>query len=59
MLKLVLASASPEQVELLNQIGLEFDIVPADIDENSVGFTEAEICLRKCQKEKLFKQLSP
>lgn len=52
MLKLVLASASPRRVELLNQIGLEFDIVPADIDENSVGFTEAGKYAEEMSKRK-------
>lgn len=41
MLKLILASASPRRIELLKQIGLEFDIMPANIDEDSEGFSEA------------------
>ena len=41
MLKLILASASPRRIELLNQIGLEFDIMPANICEDSEGFLEA------------------
>jgi septum formation protein len=32
--RLVLASASPRRAELLRSIGLEFDVVPADIDES-------------------------
>ena len=31
--RLVLASASPRRSELLRSVGLQFDIVPADIDE--------------------------
>ena len=31
--RLVLASASPRRSELLGSVGLEFDVVPADIDE--------------------------
>ena len=31
--RLVLASASPRRAELLRSVGLEFDILPADIDE--------------------------
>jgi septum formation protein len=31
---LVLASASPRRSELLRSVGLEFDVVPADIDES-------------------------
>ena len=32
--RLVLASASPRRSELLRSVGLEFDVVPADIDES-------------------------
>lgn len=32
-IKLLLASASPRRRELLENIGLEFDIVPSDVDE--------------------------
>lgn len=31
--KLILASASPRRAELLNQMGIEFDTYPVDIDE--------------------------
>lgn len=41
MLKLILASASPRRTDLLKQIGLEYKIIPANIDENSEGFFEA------------------
>lgn len=41
MLKLILASASPRRIELLKMINLEFDIIPADIDEESEGFNDA------------------
>jgi septum formation protein len=33
MKKLILASASPRRKQLLKQIGLEFEILPSDIDE--------------------------
>ncbi len=33
-MRLVLASASPRRSELLRSVGLEFDVVPADIDES-------------------------
>jgi len=33
-LRLVLASASPRRAELLRSVGLEFDVIPADIDES-------------------------
>jgi septum formation protein len=32
--RLVLASASPRRSELLGSVGLDFDVVPADIDES-------------------------
>ena len=32
--RLVLASASPRRSELLSSVGLDFDVVPADIDES-------------------------
>jgi septum formation protein len=34
MARLILASASPRRRELLTQVGLEFDVVPAHIDES-------------------------
>ena len=34
--QLVLASASPRRSELLRSVGLEFDVVPADIDESAL-----------------------
>ncbi len=41
MLKLVLASESPRRIELLKQIGIDFDIIPANIDESPKEFAEA------------------
>ncbi len=41
MLKLILASASPRRAELLRQIGIDFSIAPADVDESTNGFSEA------------------
>jgi nucleoside triphosphate pyrophosphatase len=34
--ELILASASPRRQELLGKIGLEFEVVPADIDEEAL-----------------------
>jgi septum formation protein len=34
-IRLVLASASPRRSELLRSVGLEFDVLPADIDESA------------------------
>jgi septum formation protein len=35
-MRLVLASASPRRAELLGSVGLEFDVLPADIDESTL-----------------------
>jgi septum formation protein len=34
---LILASASPRRVDILNQIGVRFIVAPADIDESRIG----------------------
>jgi len=34
MKSIILASQSPRRQELLKQVGLEFEVIPADIDEN-------------------------
>jgi septum formation protein len=34
--RLVLASASPRRSELLRSVGLQFDVIPADIDESTL-----------------------
>ncbi|NMA65550.1 MAG: septum formation protein Maf [Clostridiaceae bacterium] len=40
MFKIILASASPRRVELLKLLKLDFDIMPAGIDETTNGFIE-------------------
>ncbi len=35
--RLVLASASPRRSELLRSVGLDFDVIPADIDESTLS----------------------
>ncbi len=42
MKKIILASASPRRKELLEQIGLAFDIIPSDIDEEIEARTSPE-----------------
>ncbi len=42
MIPLILASASPRRQELLRQIGLEFQVVPADVDEQIQGGTPVQ-----------------
>ena len=45
--RLVLASASPRRSELLRSVGLEFDVLPADIDESvRAGETPSEYVAR-------------
>jgi septum formation protein len=45
--RLVLASASPRRSELLRSVGLEFDVLPADIDESTrAGETPSQYVAR-------------
>ena len=39
---LILASASPRRAEILSMLGYEFEIIPADCDENTEGLSAAE-----------------
>ena len=49
---LVLASASPRRADLLRAVGLEFDVVPADIDESvREGETPAAYVARLSQEK--------
>jgi septum formation protein len=47
-----LASASPRRAELLTQLGLEFEVVPADLDESLL---EGEACAEYVQRLSLEK----
>ncbi|MCG8413092.1 MAG: Maf family protein, partial [Pseudomonadales bacterium] len=50
--KLVLASASPRRSELLRQIGVEFEVLPQDIDESALaGETPEQLVLRLSQQK--------
>jgi septum formation protein len=50
--KLVLASSSPRRKQLLEEIGLNFDILPADIDEDiNKGESPEELTLRLAEKK--------
>jgi septum formation protein len=45
--RLILASASPRRIELLNLMGLQFDVMPGDVDESFTnGETPREHVLR-------------
>lgn len=46
-MKLVLASASPRRAELLQQMGLEFDVQAVDIDETPQVDEAAEVYVRR------------
>lgn len=52
MKQLVLASASPRRAELLRQIGVEYSVYPADIDESVVPGEGAEEYVRRVALEK-------
>ena len=43
--KIVLASASPRRKELLEKIGLEFDIYPSDKEEKISGSDPGKVCV--------------
>lgn len=46
-LRLILASSSPRRVELLQKLGIDFEVVPSRIDEKSVKFDDPEeLCKR-------------
>jgi septum formation protein len=52
--KIILASRSPRRVELLAQLGVQCEIVPADIDESSLpGEDPAQYVLRLAQEKAL------
>jgi len=40
--KIILASASPRRQEILNQMGIEYDIMPQDVDESFKGLPPAD-----------------
>ena len=53
-MKLILASQSPQRKKILKEMGLSFDVVPADIDEHHDGLKSPHaiarsIALRKAQ----------
>ncbi len=45
-MKLVLASASPRRKQLLQQFGLDFDIITADVDERRIDETPGDMTIR-------------
>ncbi|MBZ0333145.1 Maf family protein [Marinobacter sp. AL4B] len=49
---LILASASPRRAELLQQIGLDFQVRPADIDETPTSLETPEHYVERLAREK-------
>lgn len=52
MSRLILASASPRRAELLAQIGVPFEVVPADIDETPKPGEAPEAYVERLAREK-------
>ena len=50
--RLILASASPRRRELLSQLGVQFEVVVADIDETPVAGEAAEVYVVRMALEK-------
>lgn len=46
-MKIILGSASPRRKKILTKLGLEFEVVPADIDEKSIRHEVAETLTRE------------
>jgi septum formation protein len=49
---LILASKSPRRSYLLEQAGLEFEVIPSDFDESSVALIEPADYVKKLAREK-------
>lgn len=52
MKKIILASASPRRCALLNQMGITFDIIPSNIDENIFNNLKGSELVKTLSKEK-------
>jgi septum formation protein len=52
---LVLASASPRRQELLRNAGIEFTVLPADVDESPLHGEGARDCAQRLAREKALK----
>ena len=50
--RLILASKSPRRRFLLEQAGLEFSVIPSNIDENSIPLTSPESYVRRSAEAK-------
>ena len=52
MLKIILASSSPRRTELLKQVGLDFEIIPANIKEEFEDYMGAGQYVSEMSKQK-------
>jgi len=52
MTDIILASASPRRAELLNQIGIKYEVQVADIDESCLPSETAELLVQRLAVEK-------
>lgn len=55
MKKVILASSSPRRCALLNQMGIDFDIIPSHIDEDIFCHLKGDNLVKALSKEKAFK----
>ena len=51
-MKIILASASPRRKELLDQIGVRYDIKPVDMDESSQAGEAVEVLVKRLAYQK-------
>src|SRR5262245_23692490 len=51
-MRLILASASPRRAELLRAAGIQFDVLPADVDESVLPDESAERHVRRLAEAK-------
>lgn len=54
MRKIILASQSPQRKLLMDSIGINFEVIPADIDEKAVVETDQKIRAQKIAKAKAY-----
>jgi septum formation protein len=52
MVKIILASASPRRIELLKRIGLDFEAIPSNVDEDTIPKTKPVAYVKKLAKMK-------
>lgn len=50
--RLILASQSPRRRYLLEQAGLDFDVIPSKVDESAVGLDKPDVYVRQLSKAK-------